>query len=183
MIDEGLRYIRVEVKDFLGVQDTEVMVGNVQVLKEGNNRGAYLSLINVEEETTMKNGEHYIRQNNQIRYQEPPIFINLYVLCAFDFENYNTSLLRLSQTTELFQSKRVFSSENQRPGNPFPTGLEKLIFDYYNLNFEQLNHLWGVLGSPYLPSLYYKIRMMKIQRNVTTAGPEISSIHVGTTLQ
>lgn len=183
MIDEALGYLRVEVRDFLGVQDTEVMVGNVQVLKEGNNRGAYLSLINIEEEVTLKNGEHYIRQNNHIRYQEPPIFVNLYILCAFDFENYNTSVLRMSHTMELFQSKRVFSSETQRPGNQFPVGLEKLIFDYYNLNFEQLNHLWGVLGSPYLPSLYYKVRMVKIQRNITDAAPEISSIHVGTTIQ
>jgi len=183
MIDEALSYTRAEVRDYLGVQDTEVMVGNVQVLKEGNNRGAYISLINVEEESTLKNGEHYIRQNNQVRYKEPPVFVNLYVLCAFDFENYNTSLLRLNQTTELFQNKRMFSLANQRPTNQFPTSLEKLIFDYYNLSFEQLNHLWGVLGSPYLPSLYYKVRMVKIQANVTVAGPEITSIHLGTTIQ
>jgi hypothetical protein len=143
----------------------------------------YLSLINLEEERTLKNTSHYVRRNGSLEYQEPPLYLNAYLLFVSNFENYNVSLLHLSKTIELFQSKHVFSSENETVDNPFPSTLEKLIFDFYNLNFEQLNHLWGVLGGTYLPAVLYKVRMIEVQADESIAGPEVTTIQVDTILQ
>ena len=43
-----------------------------------------------------------------------------------------------------------------------------------NLNFEQLNHLWGVLGGAYFPSVLYKVRLVKIRSDADMPAPEIS---------
>jgi hypothetical protein len=177
MIDQALDYIRKEVRTRLGVDDSEVLTGSVHALKDQDNaKGAYISVVNLQEETALRNSDHVQRRDHQIRYQEPPVHLNLYLLFAFEFQNYGTSLLRLSQTIELFQSRRVLTAENASPANPFPDALEKLVFDFYNLDFEQMNHLWGVLGGTYFPSVLYKVRMVLIQRDEDRAGVPITSI-------
>ncbi len=181
MINEALEYIRRELRDDLGIDDAEVIINHAHLLKEiSNDNGVYISLVNVEEEKVLKNTRHYLRINDQTFYQQPPVFLNLYLLFSFEFANYSTSLLRLSETIERFQSKPVFSAVNETATNPFPADLEKLIFDFYNLNFEQLNHLWAVLGGAYFPSVLYKVRMVKIQLDETIAGPEITRVQVDT---
>lgn len=181
VINDALEYIRRELRDYLQVANTDVIIDSVHVLREDAlATGAYISLVNVEQESALRNTEHVMRQGNQARYIEPAVFVNLYVLFAFSFQDYGATLLRLSQTIELFQSKRVFSAENETTINPFPTTLEKLVFDLHNLNIEQLNHLWGVLGGTYLPSVLYKMRLLQVQREETTPAPEIQTIQVDT---
>lgn len=180
MIHDAIEYIRKEVRDTLVLDDAEVLVGNVATLKEGNARGVYISVVNVQEETALKNTSHFVRQNNTTRYQQPPVYLNLYMLVAFDFGDYDTSLMRLTQAIELFQAKPLFSTENDSASNPFPSALERLVFDFHNLNVEQLNHFWGILGGSYLPSVLYKVRVIKVQRDESIAAPEITTIEVTT---
>ena len=184
MIDDALEYIRKEIREDLNLADQEVMIDNLHVLKdETNAEAAYVSLVNLQEEAALKNTEHFVRQNGKVHYKEPPVHLNLYVLLAFEFDSYETSLLRLSQTIELFQNKRHFSGANERPGNPFPAALDKLVFDFHNVDFEQLNHLWGVLGGAYFPSVLYKVRLVQVQRDETLVGPEILTVEVESTLR
>jgi hypothetical protein len=179
MINEALEYIQRELRDYLGIDDADAIINHAHLLKEPNNaKGVYISLVNLEEEKVLKNTRHSLRINDQTVYQQPPVFLNLYVLFSFEFTNYSTSLLHLSKTIERFQSKSVFSAETATAANPFPSGLNKLIFDFHNLNFEQLNHLWGVLGGAYFPSVLYKVRMVKVQLEETVAAPEITRIEV-----
>jgi len=44
------------------------------------------------------------------------------------------------------------------------------------MNFEQLNHIWSVLGGNHYPSVLYKTRIVKVQRNEHVAAPEVTSI-------
>ncbi len=181
MINEVLEYIRREVRDYLVLNDDDAIINHAHVLKEPNNdNGAYISLVNIEEEAVLKNTRHSLRINDQTIYQQPPVFLNLYLLFSFEFGNYSTSLTRLSKAIERFQSKPVFSAENETATNPLPDGLEKLIFDFHNLSFEQLNHLWGVLGGAYFPSVLYKVRMVRIQSDDRITGPEITRIQLET---
>jgi hypothetical protein len=72
----------------------------------------------------------------------------------------------------------MFSLANQRPENPFPQGVEKLILELQQLNFEQLNHIWSISGGSQFPSLLYKVRLVKIQPQDETEGPEIDTIQL-----
>lgn len=180
MINDALDYIRTEVRDYLGISDTQVTIGHLHTLSAQDvNPGVRLALVNVDQETSLRNLPHSQRSpSGGIEYQQPPLYVNCYVMMAFDFGTYQTDLIRLSETIELFQSRRYFDSSNERPANPFPANLERLIFDLHSADFEQLNHLWGILGGTYFPSALYKIRLVKVQANEQLAGPEITSITV-----
>jgi hypothetical protein len=39
-----------------------------------------------------------------------------------------------------------------------PDGIEKLTIEFVNLNFQEVNNLWTVRGSLYLPSFLLKLR-------------------------
>jgi hypothetical protein len=182
LISEALDYIRVEVRDYLSVTDAEVSTGHLHSLSsDALNPGVRIALVNVGQETTTRNAPHVVRNASGLtEYQEPPVYLNCHLMFAFDFSAYQTNMIRLSETIELFQSKRFFDASNERPANPFPSGLDRLVFDMCSPEFEQLNHIWGVLGGVYLPSILYKVRLLKIQSDQTIAGPEVTSLHVQT---
>lgn len=181
MINDALDYIRRELRDHLGVTDAEVSIESARVLNDAQNtEGAYITLVNVEEETALRNLPHTERIGGISQRREPPVHLNIYLLFAFEFQTYAASLLRLSQTIELFQSKRSFSQANERPTNPFPANLDRLTFEIYNLNFEALNNLWGVLGGAYHPSILYKLRIFQVFAAEATEAPEITEIHAET---
>lgn len=183
MILDALNYLRDELTFELGLAPNEVMIENLRVLKETDNtNGLYISLFNVEQEGILKNTPHYTQVNNQLRYKEPPVYLNLFVLFAFEFSNYGTSIQRMSDTIEYFQSKHWFSAENERAANPFPADLNKIMLELFSLNFEQMNYIWGVLGGDHFPSVMYKLRLIKLQRDVDVAGPEITTISVNSSV-
>lgn len=178
MIKQTLEFLTEEVAFGLGLDMSDVSLDNLINLQENNAQGLIISLLNVEEESTLKNSPHFIRKNNRVVYKEPPVFLNMNILMAFEFDDYGTSLQRLGDTVEFFQSRRLFTADNQRPENPFPQGVQKLILELQQLNFEQLNHIWSISGGSQFPSLLYKVRLVKIQPQDETEGPEIDTIQL-----
>jgi hypothetical protein len=184
MIDDAITYVRDEVRTYLGLTNQEVITGHLHELKDNTSMmGVFLSLVNLEEEPTLKNGSRFVRQNDVVRYMQPPVFLNLYLLFAFRFQNYGASLLHLSRTVELFQTKPVFSEATAAPGLTFPLNLDKLVFDFFNLNLEQLNYLWSMSGGVYLPSVLYKVRLVRVQADAVFDAPDITTVRVDTVLE
>ncbi len=89
---------------------------------------------------------------------QPPIYINLFVLFYANFSdrNYPQSLETISRTIEFFQQNPYFDRQNL-PDLPEP--IDKLAFEFTNLDSTGLNYLMGLAGVRYLPSVYYKVRM------------------------
>jgi hypothetical protein len=186
VIADAVEFIRKELRDHLGVADDEVIINSARKLVEdANPPGAYISVVNVQEEAALRNTPHTERRQGQTQYVEPAVYLNLYLLFAFEFLTYPSSLAHLSKTVELFQSKRWFAAATQANAgaNPFPPTLEKLVFDMVNMNFEELNHLWGVLGGAYFPSVVYKVRMVKVQFDAAAPAAEVRTIKVDATVQ
>ncbi|WP_185231385.1 DUF4255 domain-containing protein [Teredinibacter franksiae] len=182
MIGDAIAYIRREVRDYLGVTDTEVSSGPLHDLSGRDlNPGVRIALVNVGAEPTLRNTSHVKRSlSGQNQYLEPPVFVNCHLMFAFDFSSYQSNLIRLSDTIEFFQQKPFFEPENARVENPFPAGLGRLVFDMCSMDFEQLNHLWGILGGAYIPSVLYKVRLIRLQAGTAIDGPEVTSIQVST---
>ncbi|CAN5447995.1 hypothetical protein BH23BAC3_BH23BAC3_07830 [soil metagenome] len=180
MIKRTLEYLTDELAFGLGISD--VHLDNLKKLQEDNSSGIVISLLNVEEEHTLKNTPHFVRKNNQLIYKEPPVFLNLNILLAFEFGNYGTSLQRLEETVLFFQNKSWFISEKARDENPFPPGVNKLILNLQQLNFEHLNHIWSISGGTHFLSLLYKVRLVKIQPQDEVTGPEIDTIQLNSGL-
>lgn len=130
-----------------------------------------LSLINLEEEITLKNRATTRLEGNDAQYKNPPIHLNLYLLFAVNRTTYIQSLDTLAQIIEFFQSKRSFTQTNTvlNPANTALTGLSEFKFtvELYTPTFEQLNYIWGTLGGKSLPNALYKLTLATVDRDAT----------------
>lgn len=182
MIEQTLQFIRTQLSNdaILDLDPDEIIADNLHVL--GNNaqqEGMYFSLINIEEEPSMKNRPSYDRINGQLKRIEPPVILNLYLLFAFKMNNYNSSISKLSKLIGFFQTNKWFPLPSISDTQQFTPPLDKIVFELYNMNFEQMNHVWSVLGGNHYPSVVYKVRVVKVQRNEKVEdGTEVTSIEL-----
>ncbi|MBR3669031.1 MAG: DUF4255 domain-containing protein [Fibrobacter sp.] len=104
-----------------------------------------------------------------------PIFLNLHVVLAANFKanHYEESLKYLSKAVGFFQDHSVFDRANSPE---LPSGLEKLILDVENLNFQEMSNLWSFLGCKYVPSIMYKVRTVALGSEYSYFRPYV--IHV-----
>lgn len=181
MIEQTLQFIRTRLSNDskINLDADEIILDNLHTLQSNPNReGLFLSLVNIEEEKTLKNKPTYIRLNSQLKRIEPAVVLNLYVLLAFKMGQYDASITKLSQVIGFFQTNKWFSFNDMSETQLFDPPIDRLIFELYNVNFEQLNHIWSVLGGNHYPSVLYKIRIVKVQRNEHEDAPEITNIKV-----
>ena len=115
--------------------------------------------MNIEEDRISRSPDNYSRIDRQVIYKNPPIYLNLDILFAANYTDYYTSLLLISNVIKFFQFQNVFTPLNS-PN--LPPGIEELIFDLKTLSLQDLNNLWGILGSKYIPSVVYKMRLIII---------------------
>jgi len=169
-IPEVLKYIAAEFNESFGPSaERFVYLGNIARIEEGGSGisgerdKVILTLFNIEEEATLKNNPHYVRQDqNTVLRREPTVYLNLYILLSCAAEEYETALSYISHLIGFYQRKRLFTPENAEVN--FPSDyVEKIILELVSLNLEQINHMWGVLGSKHNPSVMFKLRLAPIQ--------------------
>jgi hypothetical protein len=173
MIDQALDFLQSQLNIYLHTKlnpppaGDAIVLLNISQLQEGAGGGgngnqqlnAYMTLVNVEEDRVSKSPENFIRKENGVVYKNPVTYLNLYVLFSVNLGVYEEALRRLSFIIQFFQQQNVFDPISSPSLDP---KIVKLIVDMYSMNFEQLNHLWGILGGKYLPSVLYKIRRIGI---------------------
>ena len=178
MIDKTLDFIRAQLNNYLQAKlsllpnEDAIILSNVSQLNEsqpnsggGDNdpQNAFLSLVNIEEDRISKSPENFVRAfDGSIVYKNPKIFLNLYVLFSVNLSTYTESLKRLSYIIQFFQYQNVFTPLTSPS---MPDGVDELIVDLMSLSYQDLNNLWGILGSRYLPSVMYKVRMIAINED------------------
>ena len=165
--------------------ESEVILANIAAIDSANDSNnipdqrIILSLVNIEEEATMKNRAYYSRTNiNDIAYQNPPVYLNIYMLVTAYYNSYDGALRRLSNVIQFFQGKSNFSIKNA-PFSPTNIGEESLeiFLELFSMTFEQLNHLWGSLGGKQWPSVLYKVRLVRItDSRITGLGTVIEKV-------
>ncbi len=192
MIFEALNKLLTELQTYLtsvtpslNLADSNIALNNVALLESadaGNdikNQHVIISLVNVEEESSLKNGLHYRRTPiGGIQYENPPVYLNLYLLFTTNFaNNYPNSLTVLGKIIQFFQGQNIFSM-------PTDEGDMQLTLDLYTMTFEQINHLWGSLGGKQIPFVMYKARLVRItDRKSQGAGSPIIEIQANTSPQ
>jgi hypothetical protein len=141
-----------------------------------------LSLVNVEEERALKNGKvSTAGGGTDVNYQNRPIHLNLFLLFTANYRNYGTGLRRLTQVLTFFQGKQKFTLGNSPMPNPPQGGIVELslAMDLLSLSFEQVNHLWGFLGTKQIPFAIYRGRLVAISdQRVLDAGSIIQDIDI-----
>lgn len=127
-----------------------------------------ISLVNIEECKLAENQSYFTKgHNNQIQHVNPAVNLNLYILFTAYSDDYKSSLRNLSYVIGFFQSNPVFTEDqfphmNAKTNKPWQK-IEKLLFDMHSLSLEHQNHLWASIGAKYLPSVLYKMRLLRIR--------------------
>ncbi len=171
MLDTAIKFLVDEVNIYLkkrtgGGDNVSIEAGSIAddqgrwALTPGQLR---LALINVEEERVIRsqvpervlvNGSHVVLQ--------PDIKLNLLVLIAARLNNYSDSLRYLSHVMTFIQGHPSFTP-NEYPGLDLNIG--KLTMEMLSYGPEQLNQIWAYVGTKYLPSVVYRVRMIVLQDN------------------
>lgn len=178
MIDVSLQFIRDEINKYiqskLSLIDSVKLDNISKVLEDsGAEKKIYLSLLNLEEDRLSRNPENFVKVDSKIIYKNPKLFLNVYCLFTTN-QNYEEGLKQLSLIFKFFQHMNVFTPFTHPSLDP---GIEKLVFELYNLNFEQLNQVWGMLGGKYYPSVLYKMRVITIdEMSIEAEGEPIKEI-------
>jgi hypothetical protein len=138
-----------------------VKINNVAQIESADRANDFLdslniTLVNIEEESSLKNGLHYRRTPiGGIEYENPPIYLNLYLLFTASFPSYENSLVGLGLIIRFFQGQNSFTLSTNE-------GELQMTLDLYTMTFEQVNHLWGSLGGKQMPFVMYKARLVRI---------------------
>lgn len=185
MIDKVLRLLQTEVTGHLTRQPDLTIAEPVQLANVTRDDGTIaipkeslgLTLINIEEERIHKpQSPTSLSVDGRPQTLNPELRLNLYLLFAANFTDYLTSVTYLSATIGFFQGRNVFNRENTPA---MDEGIVRFAVDLYSLNLEQQNHLWGYLGGKYLPSVVYKVRLVRIQEGaVRREGARIKHIDI-----
>ena len=136
-------------------------IANINDEKNDLHNKIILTLLKVEEETSLKNSGIYNKiSSSQIERHQPAVYLNLYLLVAVTKKNYSESLQLLSDTITFFQHNKVFTGEV----SDSPAG-EKASFritvELHDTNFQDVFDMWSNLGSKQFPSIIYKVRLLK----------------------
>ena len=201
MIALALKIIRDELSTYIfknkrsgdNIKQDDIIINNIAFMESEKPSGfenkVVITLVNTEEESTLKNNSNVLRTPNGIKYQNPPIFLNLYILISATLgedlqDAYEFALHRLSLVIQFFQAKKTFTIKNSpftsiSNDNNIPQEIKdeiRLSVELYTLTFEQINHLWGSLGGKQIPFSMYKIRLVKIQEMAGEEAPVIEEI-------
>lgn len=177
MIAPTLNFLADELNAYLdqrvpGSTTKRVKVGNVARAHEQGvanvanvDDKVVLTVVNIEEEKSVRRQETSIRTATSTLYRNPPIQLNLYMLVAVVKDDYPEALVLLGNVVQFFQFQNLFSPLTHPGLDP---RIEKIAVELYTMNFEQVNHLWSTLGGKYMPSALYKVRQITIDEQAVT---------------
>jgi hypothetical protein len=187
MLDSAVKFLADEVNQYLRRRSSVVQVVPGGLADEAGkwavDEGAIgLAIVNVEEERTLRsqvpervfrNGSHILRP--------PELKLNLQIVFAVRPKTsqsptpnpYVQSLQYLSFVLTYFQSHPVFTPD-EYPA--LDAGIEKLAIELLSYGPEQLNQMWAYIGTKYLPSVVYRVRIAMQQLEPEGIGQPITTL-------
>lgn len=194
MIFEVIQIITEQVNNYLDEigLDKSVVAENIAFLESQNEdiatalkNAVALTLINLDEEATLKNFPNHTIENAKTIYKNSIINLNLYILFSANRDKYANSLKDISKIIEFFQGKKLFTQANTiyNRNNIAMSNADNFRFtvELYTPTFEELNYIWGTLGGKQFPSALYKVSMIQIERNIAQAEGQVISKLEGVT--
>lgn len=157
----------------------QVKLGNIAASKFAGGMDDTLSkkivatLVNIEEESTLRNKPGGKFENGQFLTMPPAIYLNLHLLFTANFDQYETAVHYLFRVVEFFQGNKVFKFKNSPISGPDALTIRQLenvelTAELHSLSYEQVNDLWGSLGGKQMPFVLYRFRLVPIQMKKIT---------------
>lgn len=174
---------------------------NISMLNDGDEflewrTSIVLSIVNIEEDKTLKNTSVYIKDENNpttlLRHRHPTLNLMISLLFAsytIDQTSYLDGIDKLKVIIAYFQQNNSFYYKNDDTELlDYPSFMvkaeeekenySKITMESISLTIEQLNQMWSYLGSKYMPSVLYKMRLCSVQSPDTTPENVITKVKV-----
>ena len=193
MIETAIVLLRDELQAYINTKDASVtvIIDNIGMFETSNGdtltNNIILTLVNIEEESTLKNQPPLKRPIGLTAvYENAPVYLNLYVLftCNYSGNDYRLALRRLAYIIQFLQSKTSFSTSSSAGAGVADLENDETVnlrftLELYTLTFEQINHLWGSLGGRQMPFAMYKLRLVAItEKAQVREAPLIEEIEI-----
>lgn len=119
-----------------------------------------------------------IHNSNRSTISSKPLFITMTVTIAANFatSHYTDGLKVLSHLLAFFNRHNSFTRQNSPD---LPRDIEQINMELESIPGEQLNHMWGIFGSHYLPSCIYRVRALIPDSEAILS--QVGKIHVSDT--
>ncbi len=174
-VSEIVKQIDAYLKNLTGSDEEEIMLGNISQLDSAQDSSGQTlknrliaSVVKIEQEFTLRNAntnqQALDNSGKPINLKRrPDLHLNFFVLFSANYAHsqYEEGLKKVSHLVTFFQRTNVFTPTNT-PSLEI-ANIDKLVWELHPLSFEELNHLWGINGGKYLPSVLYKVRMVLIK--------------------
>lgn len=186
MLLDSLDYIASDLNRFLKQKyespEDRVILGNIvdqnNSVPEVNQNKIILTLISLEHETHVRRAINYIPEQGSYVKTKPPLAFNLDIMFSGFFQEYRESLKFLSDTIQFFQEKPAFNHENS-PG--LTQDISHLNLEVIKMSSSETYNLWASLGTKYVPSIPFKLRLIHYQSDkVAQIVESIQSIGTST---
>ncbi len=170
MINEALSCIATDLNQYLkgnfGIPEEKAIVSAVTD-REGSipikiMDKVCVTLVNIEQERATRNQKPERNAGSTQAQVNPAFQLNLYVMFSAFFNEYTEALKFISGTAGFLQGKNVFTPQNTPS---MSRSLDKLVVELCKINYQEMNYLWGMLGSSYTPSLLCKVWLITVQDN------------------
>ncbi|MFN1217489.1 Pvc16 family protein [Chryseobacterium kwangjuense] len=177
-----------------------ISITNIATLNDGDDflelkSSITLSVVNIQEDKTLKNQSVY--QKNTIsntidKYAHPPKYLIVSILFVSynkDQSQYLVGLEKLQSIIDFFQQNNSFyyhlstnevitfhtyDGKNETEKEEY----SKITFLSVSLSMDQLNQMWSYLGSKYMPSVLYEMRVLPVQKNTIANKKAIEEIEI-----
>lgn len=138
-------------------------------------------LINLEQDHILRAPDPYtqVLPSGAVRKVRPEIKLNIYVLFAAHYQQYEDSLLNISSVIRYFQTHQLFTHENSPE---LSDQIDRLAVELITLSFSDQNEIWGSLRLPYHPSVLYRVKMIVFRDPEPSEPPVIEDASIEVTL-
>lgn len=187
MLNEILLFLKNKLNEHLRLMGKNTDTQEDQVVFPTGQSGENLSfklgaismmLINLEQENALRPPNLYERRqpDGSTQKVQPEIRMNIYLLIAAHYQQYEDSLRNLSGIIQYFQNHRLFTHQD---APQLPVNVDQLIVELHTPSFTEQSQIWGALRQPYRPSVVYRVKMAVFQDENAKAAPEISETSMG----
>ena len=180
--------------------DPDINISNIATLNDGDEfletkSSIVLSVVNIQEDKTLKNQSIYrVKKVDKTveTVAHPPQYLNISLLFTSyskEQSKYLDGLEKLQFIIEYFQINNSFYFENITKKlityfsfKNLPAvekeNYSKITLMSVSLTMEQLNQMWSYLGSRYMPSILFEMRVLPIQKNEIEIKKTIEEIEI-----
>lgn len=197
----NLKIVIEKLRELVDPDESIIEITNIATLNDGDDflfskTAIILSIVNIEEDKTLRNQSVYIKNTNdhtQIsRYKQPTQHLILSILFASyskDLSKYLDGIDKLKGVISYFQQNNSFYyKDDDTELIDYETYLgktelqqqqyQKITMESVSLSTDQVNQLWSYLGSRYMPSMLYKLRLCMIQESPVVQDNVIKKVKI-----